>query len=277
MHLQKDYLDPHYVLHLFQILTTQCQSVMRRSVAWIKTNRSKKPKAAPLQGTEALAAESLLSNQKNFRYPASGFCSRIEYSLLYSMISRPDVYPQAVVQDAIRTEDFSEYLLVEHQQRQREGEAVCSYAQLSAILALASEKFPHHQESSSSTDPSATINIPQSLCTALLQCVIRHAEQNQLDRETEVQELLQPLERLTAQKGSHNALAVALPMYIGFGATVLAGGNPLPMWIGYVFTINAIGKQEQDQQALAQLASTTNRMADVEKTSLLMELDDRGE
>jgi hypothetical protein len=230
--------------------------------------------ATVVQGTEAVAAKSLKQNQNAFGYPTAGFVSRIEYSLLYSMISRPDVYPATVVLEAIGKEDFSEYLPVVQPQQQQQQQ-VCSYAQLSGILALAAEKFPPplNETTLSNSEPSSgpTINVPKSLCQALLQCVIRHAQRHDLDRETEVADLLAPLQRIAAQKGTSNALAVMLPMYAGFGATILAGGNPIPMWIGYGVAVSQIGKQEQELQVMRELASTTSRMANVETTSLLLE------
>jgi hypothetical protein len=155
--------------------------MMRRSR---RTNRARSSTKAVLQGTEAVAAKNLETNQQSFRYPATGFCSRIECSLLYAMISRPDVYPETVVQDAIHNEDFSEYLVVAQELQSQQHEEVCSYAQLSAILALAAEMWPAPLERNNSD----AINISQTLCKALLQCVIRHAKEHDLERESEVQE-----------------------------------------------------------------------------------------
>jgi hypothetical protein len=229
--------------------------------------RARSKAAVQQQGTEAVAAKNLKTNQQSFQYPASGFCARIEYSLLYSMISRPDVYPDTVVHDAIRDEDFSEYLVVVQAQQQQE--IPCSYAQWSAILALAAEMWPNPSDRSD-----ASMNIPQTLCKTLIQCVIRHAQEHDLDRASEVKELLQPLQRIGRQKGRRGAVLQILPMYVGLGATLVLGGNPFPLWIGYALSIKEIAKQEHEEKNLRQLASTTNRMADVETTSLLSEVDD---
>lgn len=220
-------------------------------------------------GTEAVAAQNLIKNQYNFRYPKAGFCSKIEHSLLYSMLSRPDVYPASVIKDTIRNEDFSEYLLLMPAKHQTDEQEICSYAQLTAILALAAEKWPPPAATSDNSNNENDAGIAQILCKVLLQCVIRHAEEHNLDRESEVQDLLQPLERVTLQKGRQSALAAILPAYIGLGASLLAGGNPLPFWIGYAVSINAVANQERELANFRQIASTTNRMADVETTSLL--------
>jgi hypothetical protein len=238
-------------------------------------NRDRSSAKAVLQGTEAVAAKNLKTNQQSFRYPATGFCTPIEYSLLYAMISRPDVYPETVVQDAIKNEDFSEYLVVKPQKpqsRQQDEEEICSYAQLSAMLALAAEMWPAPVE----TEPNSSdvINIPQTLCKTLIQCVIRHAQEHDLERESEVKELLQPLQRISLQKGRRGALVMALPMYIGLGTSLVMGGNPLPLWIGYAMSVKELAKQEGEDRSFQQLANTTNRMADVETTSLLSEKEE---
>jgi hypothetical protein len=67
---------------------------------------------------------------------------------------------------------------------------------------------------------------------------------------------------------------MVLPIFTGLGASIVMGGNPLPVWIGYAVSIKELAKQEREEVNFQQLASTTNRMADVETTSLLSEADD---
>lgn len=262
------------------------------------------PTPAPIIGTEAFAASQLAKNRRDFRYPQSGFCTRVEYSLLYSMLSRPDVYPAAVVKDAIRAEDFTDYLWVvstttnnKDQSQQQQEPELSSYAQLSAILSLAADKWAPPPITSSldgfNSNPSTVnnnnnsdvhnsstaatttdLNIPQILCKALIHCVVRHAEAHDLDREHEVSELLVALERVTIQKGRQTALAAILPAYVGLGASILTGGNPIPFYIGYAMSINAVANQERDLANFRDIATTTNRMAHPETASLLTDDSD---
>lgn len=222
-------------------------------------------------GTEAVALENMKRNRKDFGYPAQGFVTPIEHSLLYAMISEPTLYPENVVKDQISEEDFTVYLLG----KQVSKEPVISYAQLSAILTLSAEKWPPQQQQDDSQHAAPT-SVPQILCKALLQCVVRHAEQHNLDREAEVQELLAPVERLATKRDAKTELAVILPIYIGMGATLVTA-NPLPLWVGATVTnvmSSRVIAQEGERQNMSSIASETNRMADVEKASLLDESED---
>ena len=94
-------------------------------------------------GTEATALANLEKNKKLFKYPDPGvFLHRIEYSLLYSILAAPEVYPEGVVREHIQQEeDFIKYIelvpmKVRNHGMEEEIERT-SYAQLSALLALA--------------------------------------------------------------------------------------------------------------------------------------------
>jgi hypothetical protein len=264
-------------------------------IAWGGRNSRKRSSQSSQQqqsvvNTEVIAAKALAKNALAFRYPKFGFVTKIEYSLLYSMINRPDIYPAAVIKDAIRAEDFTEYLLVHPDPASKQpSEDICSYAQLSALLALASEKWPppvegqeQQQKQSMSSDSAtttttngvvATSDVARTLCKVLLQCVIRHAEEHNLDREAEIDELFQPFHRVTNDKVNRSAVAAILPAYVGMGASILAGGNPIPFYIGYAVSINAIANQERELANFKQIATTTNRMANVETADLLNDCD----
>jgi hypothetical protein len=237
---------------------------------WRKKQNSKKKAGPKLVGTEAAAKNSLERNRKDFRYPETGFVTPVEYTLLYSMLNAPTIYPENVIKDAIREDEYHQYLLV-NPLRPNETEERHSYAQLSALLTLAAEKFPPPTTEFGEAIPKDTI--PQILIVALIQTVIRHTEAYNLDRETEVKELLEPLTRLTAKKDAKNTAAFLSTAYIGLAASILTA-NPLPMYLGWAIG-GALTANDSDLQNsannLRQLRSTTNRSADAEKAGLLEE------
>ena len=224
-----------------------------------------------LVGTEAAAAKSLQSNARNFKYPTAGFLTPVEHTLLYNMLSAPHVFPVSAMKETIEAEDFSEYLLTKQvldKNSKEPPEYVCSSAQLTALLALAAEKWPPPENKDS--EPS----IPQILCKKLINTVVRHAAEHDLDRELKVQELLQPLEALKEEQGGATFVALVLPTYIGYGMSI-ATANPLPVLIGSMATqmlsARVIVKEQQENSNMSDLQNTTKRMADVETTSLLDE------
>jgi hypothetical protein len=258
--------------------------------------------AAAVCSTEVIASQALKKNAQAFQYPSSGFAIKIEYSLLYTMMNHPEIYPATVIQSMIKSEDFTQYMEVNPSASRskhhdttltiQDDTQFSSYAQLSALLALAAEKWPPPSSSSSSdatvssntendirTNPTATncsndaINVVQVLCQLLIQCVIRHAEAHHLDRETEINELFLPFQRVTSDKANRTAVMAVLPAYVGMTASILTGGNPLPFYIGYAVSINAIANQERDLANFKQIANTTSRMSNVETTNLLNDTD----
>jgi len=179
-------------------------------------------------GTEAQAKKNQERNAKDFRYPASGFVTPIEYTLLYAMLAVPKVYPEQVMLDTIAQEDFHEYMVVRppetrRRHKEEEEEEIYSYAQLSALMNLAAEKWPPPPVEGAlngmPAEDAARRSVPQVVCKAILQTVVRHAEEHDLERESEVQELLEPLSRLNEQKANQAGLALVVPMYLGLGAS----------------------------------------------------------
>jgi hypothetical protein len=67
---------------------------------------SKSPNAAVCAGTEAEAKRNQEHNARTFRYPAAGFVTPIEYTLLHAMLAVPTVYPESVMFE----QDFSEFI-----------------------------------------------------------------------------------------------------------------------------------------------------------------------
>ena len=205
-------------------------------------------------------------NARNFRYPSEGFVTHIEHSLLYAMLSNPKHYPEEVVKQQIDDEDFHSYLLVNTcTASSRDEEEVISYAQLSALLALSAEKLPPPENNDQQS-------CQQKLCKALLQCVVQYAEEHNLDRGKEVQEFLQPVQKLAARHESNAALKGILPFYVGYAASMITL-NPVPMFVGATMTALS-DSNTGEQENVRKFASETSRKADLEKTSLLDETDD---
>ena len=202
---------------------------------WGSGRRRKNQRGPSAVGTEKAALEELHSNQKDFNYPAEGFEEKVEYTLLYSMLLNPDVYPEEVVKEFIAEEDFNRYLIVKDARSQfaarsetaTEIEAKVSYAQLSAILALSAEKFPPKDRKGDSIMNSSTTSkydnksISETMCKYVLKTVVRFAEEHNLDRQTEIQELLGPVERHAEKRNNKAALNQVLPFYIGYAATII--------------------------------------------------------
>lgn len=216
-------------------------------------------------GTEAKAVENIKRNARNFRYPPDGFVTHVEHSLLYAMLSDPKHYPQDVVKQQIDDEDFTQYLVVNTASSKANEEDVISYAQLSALLALSAEKLPPQKNNEETSSQ-------QKLCKALLQCVVHYAEEHDLDRAKEVQEFLQPVQKLAQKHESNAALSAILPFYVGYAASIITL-NPVPMFVGATMTALS-DSNTGEQQNVRGFASETSRKADLEKTSLLDETDD---
>ena len=240
-------------------------------------------------GTEKIAKENLKRNAKDFGYPPAGFVTPVEYSLLYAMLSEPKVYPESVILKEIADTDLEEYMLVNNTNESRTsadaGQHSHSYAQWSALLAIAMQKWPaqpksttnsnSNMDSDSDTTSTTSTNVPQVLCQTLLKAVIRYAEEHDLDRQEEIQEFLQPAVTCSRQRMEKETnLKVVLPMYVGASLTILTG-NPIPLWIGYGAGFKNAAETDaafsNEQANLQSITQKSNRMADVEKTSLLDE------
>jgi hypothetical protein len=272
------------------------------------SSSSRKNVSAPsvAVGTEAKAIENISKNSKAFNYPAEGFINRIEHSLTYNMISEGGrgVYPEDVVLKQISEEDFKSYLFVatnnnsknmnnnhgnisknkdahgeggddssrhDEDNADNDEDMIVSYAQLSAILALSLQKYPPPREDYE--DQQSRQSVPQKLCKAVLQCVVRYATRHDLDRQREVGELLKPVEAHFAKRNDAAQFKNALPFYIGYTATLITA-NPLPMLVG-VSIMGATGDAMiQEQRNMMSIAKHSSRMADVETTGLLDEAED---
>jgi hypothetical protein len=171
-------------------------------------------RAKPVQGSEAVAVESQQVNAKTFKYPMEGFETWIEHSLLYTMIRESNIFPPEAVLKAINEEEYTQYFIIKEKQQQKQQnnqqknindddddddnddddsnrdsfnstkktvEAEVSYAQLTALLALAGEEW------------SSTSEVPQTLCKAISKQIIKYANKHDLDRQQELKELLNPL------------------------------------------------------------------------------------
>jgi len=216
-------------------------------------------------GTEAIADSQQQVNAHTFKYPPSGFVTRIEHSLIYTMIREPDIFPTPTVLEAITEENYSSYFYVRPRKGQSVSEYEVSYAQLSAILALAAEEWPHNSE------------IPPVLCQKVSQCVLRYANDRGLDRKTELDDLLQPLYRYAVQRETRQSKRMLVWIIPALGASVLVG-NPLPI---YATLVGANFAQTKDIEKGATSNANTDRMmssgertANFEHTSLLEECDD---
>lgn len=230
--------------------------------------RKRRQRGAPV-GTEAKAMENIKRNSRDFGYPSEGFVTHVEHSLLYAMLSDPKHYPQDVVKQQIDEEDFEVYLEVNtaSSKASNDDEPVISYAQLSALLALSAEKLPPQED-----DNKDEISSQERLCKVLLQTVVRYAEDHDLDRGKEVQEFLQPVQRIAAKHESSAALSAILPFYVGYAASLVTL-NPLPMFVGA--TVTALSETNVGEQTnVKTFAKESSRKADLEKTSLLDETDD---
>jgi len=220
-------------------------------------------------GTEAKAIKNLQVNAKDFKYPEEGFITPVEHSLLYAMIEFPENYPESVIRNEIEDEDFTQYLYVKEKETKRgEAEATSyeddgsenaqtqpsnndsqtapqqseedqrvSYGQLSALLALSAAKNPStaSPEKSSSTNEAEsddqTLSVGETLCRKLLRTITRYADAQSLDRNHEIREFLEPIERRCAVRNEKAALQQLLPAYAGYTVSLLTG-NPLPLLIG---------------------------------------------
>ena len=251
------------------------EEIAKRPLAkmWRERQRKNQPR---MQGTESKALEQLERNRSAFRYPKDGFEQKIEFSLLYAMLSAPDTYPKEVVQAMIDEEDLLQYIHTKNED--------VSYAQLSAILAYSAENNPTTTASAKTTfeteeeaskindDVKQPISISQKLCKKILRTVIKYAEEHDLDRETEIDELFKPVRRVATQRIEKKEFQAILPLYVGYSVALLTA-NPLPMIAG-AMGLAAAPSSSADIQNVEHIIAETDRAADVERTGLLDEGDD---
>ena len=207
-------------------------------------------------GTEAKAIKNQQVNAKDFKYPEEGFITPVEFSLLYAMIEFPENYPESVIRNEIEDEDFNQYLYVKGKEKkggestsyeddnndsqtatqQSEEEQRVSYGQLSALLALSAAKnpstaCPEQSGRDEAESDDQTLSVGETLCRKLLRTITRYADAHSLDRNNEIREFLDPIERRCAIRNEKAALQQLLPAYAGYTVSLLTG-NPLPLLIG---------------------------------------------
>mmetsp|Transcript_32478 Transcript_32478/g.71298 ORF Transcript_32478/g.71298 Transcript_32478/m.71298 type:complete len:268 (+) Transcript_32478:354-1157(+) len=250
-----------------------------------RRHRRRRGPSGSAVGTEAAAVAALKANSKAFKYPPEGFVERVEYTLLYSMLNEPKVYPENVVKEHIAAEDFNQYLAIKDAHGQfaasassagnngSNSEERVSYAQLSALLALSAEKFPPKNDSAASDSSSDNQSISEKLCKVILQCVVRYAEEHGLDRKAEIQELLGPVEKHAMKRNNKAALYQVLPFYVGYAATIVTA-NPLPMLAGAAMMSAGQDDMYEENKNVQSIANESEKRADIEKTGLLDETDD---
>ena len=262
----------------------------------------------------------------------------LEHSLLYAMIEFPERYPEAVVKNEIDEEEFDVYLYVNNtkkkgggphaksangeeeeqnegndhatqsQSNNKEDERV-SYAQLSALLSLSSEKNPpvatanqnespeaasarqsstpmnissrKQSNNSSNTNNNSTttaaatknaeLSIGQTLCRKLLKTITRYCDTHNLDRQTEVAEFLNPIEKRCRMRNEKAALQQLLPAYAGYTLSLVTG-NPLPLLIGAAALTGPDPMVEENSNVVG-FRATGGRVGDMETAGLLDECD----
>jgi hypothetical protein len=232
---------------------------------FLKRNKSKQTDPDGPIGTEAVAIESQRLNAEHFKYPPSGFVTRVEHTLVYTMIRESKIFPPATVIQAIEEEDFGIYFYVRPQPGQTGGELQVSYAQLTALLALAGEEWPHDSD------------VPQVLCRKISNRVLKYADAHNLDRKTELDELLKPLYEYAVRREAKQS-AKMLPWLIPALGATLVTGNPLPFYAAFIAT--QMANNNNIEKGAASAAHTDlmldrgQRVANVEQASLLDEAYD---
>lgn len=252
---------------------------------WNKLGTRRRKSGNRPVGTEAVAVRQMQKNARIFSYPEEGFEVPIEHSLLYAMISQPaDTYPFDVVSKEIEEEEFESYMLVNKykQSSSLDEEPVISYAQLSALLARSAEKNTPSENTNDKSNNNKSCEqqvtqvgggIPEVLVKRVLKCVVQYSEANDLDREAEVKELLDPVERYASLRGEKAALKHILPLYVGYAAS-LATGNPLPLIVGFAVGNSLPDRMAKERKNQMTYEKQSNRVSSIEKTSLLDEADD---
>eukprot|EP00751_Fragilariopsis_kerguelensis_P013350 CAMPEP_0170763106 /NCGR_PEP_ID=MMETSP0733-20121128/3177_1 /TAXON_ID=186038 /ORGANISM="Fragilariopsis kerguelensis, Strain L26-C5" /LENGTH=184 /DNA_ID=CAMNT_0011103433 /DNA_START=264 /DNA_END=818 /DNA_ORIENTATION=- len=181
------------------------------------------------------------------------------------MIRESAIFPITTVLQAIAEENYSVYFYVRPKKGQSVSEYKVSYAQLTATLALAAEEWPHDSE------------IPPALCQKMSQCVLRYAHDQDLDRKTEVDDLLQPLYQYAKKREVKQSKKMLKWIVPALGASVLVG-NPLPVYAAFLGA-NLAQTKEIEKGNISnintnRMMSSGERLNNVEHTSLLEEYDD---
>jgi hypothetical protein len=133
------------------------------------------------------------------------------------MIREPDIFPTDSVLQAIDDEDFSIYFFVRPKRGTVATTLEVHYGQLSALLALAGEEWPHNSP------------VPPTLCRKISKNVLHYADEHDLDRKTEIDELLQPIHKYSMRREAKQS-ARLLPWILPATVVTVATGNPLAVY-----------------------------------------------
>ena len=249
----------------------------------ITSNKPLHARQKVVQGSEAVAVESQRVNARTFKYPPTGFEFWIENTLLYTMIRESSIFPAETVLQAIEEEDFSQYFYVKEEEKEEPRnrtvyddddedddeeddtdpsttkEAQVSYAQLTALLALAGEEWRSSSE------------VPQRLCKVISKEIIKYANKHDLDREQELKELLDPLIEYAKGRGRKQAMQM-LPW---FAALTVSTINPLAFYATYMSMLaansDALNKGDRADRNTIDMTEMGKKHGNVEKASLLDE------
>ena len=190
---------------------------------------------------------------------------RIEYTLLYSMLMEPSIFPPKAIFDVLDSESLDQYLYCRPPPQSCLKELPISYAQLTALLVLAGEEWTSESR------------VPKRLCDDIVNAIVKYAEDHNLDRKVETQELIDAVIKYSKKREDKIAFATVLPIYMG-GIASAATANPIPFWITYLLSVAVngrnISKEAVSEMNLSEMKENIGRAADVEKTSLIREAHD---
>lgn len=204
-------------------------------------------------GTEAVARKSLQVHAKHFAYPPAGFQCCIEHSLLFTFIRESTIFPQDVVLQGIQDESnvngdgggFEKYFYVRPSKHMCTKTLDVSFAQLTALLALAAEEWPHDSQ------------VPPTLCKAIVAAVLAHADKENLDRQEQVDLLLQPLYKYATTREARHFSAKMLPWLVPALTVSVITINPLPFY-GTLLATNLVEAKNLEKRTTSK--HNTQRM-----------------
>ena len=110
------------------------------------------------------------------------------------------------------------------------------------------------------------------MCKKVTQAVIQYTKEKNLDRETELNDLLESVKKVVTQRIAKKEMKAVLPFYVGYSAALLTG-NPLPLILG-AMGVAASPKSNDDVKNMEHIITQTDRVADVETAGLLDEGED---
>jgi hypothetical protein len=108
-----------------------------------------------------------------------------------------------------------------------------------------------------------------------LQCVVKYvgyAQEHDLDRQAEVEEVFTPVERYVVAKTGKAEMKAILPFYLGYTVSILTA-NPIPMMIGFGMMAGNTQDITTERTNMSKISNESHRIADVETTGLLDEDD----